>query len=103
MTERTNLSLEQRAMQGATMTPEERKRMWLSISDISEAQFDARRAERTARQGRVPQPGAQKHLRAQGGSGIVRDQSRSGAADAGRLDRQHGRRAIHRRANAALP
>jgi len=57
MTERTNLSLEQRAMQGATMTPEERKRMWLSISDISEAQFDALRAERTARQVRVPQPG----------------------------------------------
>src|SRR5262245_39608346 len=41
MTETSNLSLEQRAMQGAAMTPEERKRMWLSISDITEAQFDA--------------------------------------------------------------
>ena len=35
----SNLSLEQRAMQGARMTPEERKRMWLAISDITEAQF----------------------------------------------------------------
>ena len=57
MTETSNLSLEQRAMQGAAMTPEERKRMWLSISDISEAQFDALQAEQKARQVRVPQPG----------------------------------------------
>lgn len=56
MTETSNLSLEQRAMQGAAMTPEERKRMWLSISDITEAQFDALRAEQEARQSRVPQP-----------------------------------------------
>src|SRR5216683_3885171 len=58
MTETSKLTLEQRAMQGATMTPEERKRMWLSISDITEAQFDALRAEQQARQVRVPQPGA---------------------------------------------
>jgi cytochrome oxidase Cu insertion factor (SCO1/SenC/PrrC family) len=58
MTETKNLSLEQRAMQGAAMTPEERKRMWLSISDITEAQFDALRAEQEARQINVPQPGA---------------------------------------------
>ncbi len=58
MTKTSNLSLEQRAMQGAAMTPEERKRMWLSISDITEAQFDALRAEQQARQVRVPQPGA---------------------------------------------
>jgi hypothetical protein len=32
--------------------------MWLSISDISEAQFDALQAEQKARQVRVPQPGA---------------------------------------------
>jgi hypothetical protein len=57
MTETSNLSLEQRAMQGAAMTPEERKKMWLSISDISEAQFDALQAEQKARQVRVPQPG----------------------------------------------
>ena len=58
MTETSNLSLEQRAMQGAAMTPEERKKMWLSISDITEAQFDALRAQQEARQVRVPQPGA---------------------------------------------
>jgi len=58
MTETSNLSLEQRAMQGAAMTPEDRKKMWLSISDISEAQFDALQAEQKARQVKVPQPGA---------------------------------------------
>ena len=57
MTKASNLSLEQRAMQDAAMTPEERKKMWLSISDISEAQFDALQAEQRARQVRVPQPG----------------------------------------------
>jgi hypothetical protein len=57
MTKASNLSLEQRAMQGAAMTPEERKKMWLSISDISEAQFDALQTEQKARQVRVPQPG----------------------------------------------
>jgi hypothetical protein len=57
MTETSNLSFEQRAMQGAAMTPEERKKMWLSISDISEARFDALQAEQKARQVRVPQPG----------------------------------------------
>jgi hypothetical protein len=39
MSETSNLSLEQRAMQGAAMTPEERKRMWLSISDVTESQI----------------------------------------------------------------
>ena len=58
MNKTNNLSLEQRAMQGAAMTPEERKRMWLSISDISEAEFDALRTEQEARQSKVPQPGA---------------------------------------------
>lgn len=58
MTETGNLSLKQRAMQGAAMTPEERKRMWLAISDITEAQFDALQAAQRARQARVPQPGA---------------------------------------------
>jgi len=57
MTETGTLSLEQRAMQGAAMTPEERKKMWLSISDITEAQFDALQAEQKARQVRVPLPG----------------------------------------------
>src|SRR5215472_4325646 len=57
MSESSNLSLEQRAMQGAAMTPEERKKMWLSISDISEAQFEALQAEQKARQASVPQPG----------------------------------------------
>jgi hypothetical protein len=54
----SNFSVEQRAMQSAAMTPEERKKMWLSISDISEAQFDALQVEQKARQVRVPQPGA---------------------------------------------
>jgi hypothetical protein len=58
MSETSNLTLDERAMQGAAMTPEERKRMWLSISDITEAQFDALRAEQEARQVRAPQPGA---------------------------------------------
>ena len=31
--------------------------MWLAISDITETQFDALRAEQEARQTRVPQPG----------------------------------------------
>jgi hypothetical protein len=58
MSETSNLSFEQRAMQGAAMTPEERKEMWLAISDITEVQFDALQAEQKARQVRVPQPGA---------------------------------------------
>jgi hypothetical protein len=57
MTETSNLSLEQRAMLGAAMRPEERKKLWLSISDITEAQFDALQAAQQARQVRVPQPG----------------------------------------------
>jgi hypothetical protein len=57
MSDNSNLSLEQRAMQGAQMTPEERKRMWLAISPITEEQFDALQAEQRARQARVPPPG----------------------------------------------
>jgi hypothetical protein len=57
VSDNSNLSLEERTMQGAAMTPEERKRMWLSISDITEAQFDALQAAQLARQARVPQPG----------------------------------------------
>ena len=57
MNDQTSLSLEQRAMQGAQMTPEERKKLWLSISDISEADFDALQAAQKARQARVPKPG----------------------------------------------
>ncbi len=53
----SKLSLEQRAMQGASLTMEERRKLWLSISDISEAQFDALQAAQRARQVRVPQPG----------------------------------------------
>lgn len=55
----SKVSLEQRAMQGASLTMEERRKVWLSISDISEAQFDALQAEQRARQVRVPQPGAE--------------------------------------------
>ncbi|OGA24609.1 MAG: hypothetical protein A3I01_06270 [Betaproteobacteria bacterium RIFCSPLOWO2_02_FULL_65_24] len=55
----SKLSLEQRAMQGASLTMEERRKLWLSISDISEAQFDALQTEQRARQVRVPQPGTE--------------------------------------------
>ncbi|MGE0652543.1 MAG: hypothetical protein AB7P12_12455 [Alphaproteobacteria bacterium] len=58
MNEKERLSLEQRAMQGAQMTPEERKKMWLAISPaITEAEFDAFQADRRARQARAPKPG----------------------------------------------
>lgn len=53
----SKLSPEQRAMQGASLIMEERKKLWLSISDISEAQFDALQAGQRARQARVPQTG----------------------------------------------
>ena len=52
------LSLEQRAMRGAALTMEERKKLWLSISDITEAQLDAHFAAQMARQTGVPQPGS---------------------------------------------
>ncbi len=55
----SKVSLEQRAMQGASLTMEERRQVWLSISDISEAQFDALQAKQRARQVRVPQPGTE--------------------------------------------
>jgi hypothetical protein len=43
------LSLEQRAMRGADQTMEERKRLWLSISDITEAELDAHFAAQNTR------------------------------------------------------
>lgn len=52
------LSLEQRAMRGAGLTMEERKKLWLSISNITEAQLDAHFAAQAARQSAVPQPGS---------------------------------------------
>lgn len=52
------LSLEQKAMKGAKMTPEERKKLWLSISDITEDEFDDYQVWRRDRQSRVPQPGS---------------------------------------------
>ena len=58
MNESAGLTIEQRAMQGAQMTPEERKKLWLSISDITEEEFDAHQAKQKARQVKVPQPGA---------------------------------------------
>ena len=51
------LSLDQRAMQGAKLSPEERKKLWLSISDITEAEFDALQAREKDRQVKVPQAG----------------------------------------------
>ena len=35
----------------------ERRKVWLEISDISEAEFDAHMAEEKAREAQVPQPG----------------------------------------------
>lgn len=53
------LGLEQRGMKGAAMTFEERKKMWLSISDITEEEFDAYQSWRNARLPRAPRPGAE--------------------------------------------
>ena len=53
------LSLAQRAMRGADLTMEERKKLWLSISDITEAELDAHFATQNARQTGVPQPGSE--------------------------------------------
>ncbi len=39
------------------MSPEERRKLWLSISDISEAEFDALQEKTRLRQKDVPQPG----------------------------------------------
>jgi len=55
----SELSQDQRAMRHSTMSMEERKKIWLEISDISEAEFDALMAHQLARQAEVPQPGSQ--------------------------------------------
>ncbi len=44
-------------MKGATLTFEERKKMWLSISEITEEAFDAYQLWHSERLPRVPQPG----------------------------------------------
>ena len=46
-------------MRGADLTMEERKKLWLSISDITEAELDAHFAAQNTRQAGVPQPGSQ--------------------------------------------
>ena len=46
-------------MEYAQMSFEERKKVWLEISDITEEEFDALYAEETAAQARVPQPGTE--------------------------------------------
>ena len=57
MTER-DLTLEQRAMRGATLTPEERREMWISISPgITAEKFDQMQAFFRAREAGVPKPG----------------------------------------------
>ena len=57
MTDR-ELSLEQRAMRGATLTPEERRAMWISISPgITADKFDEMQAFFRAREAGVPKPG----------------------------------------------
>ena len=53
----TGPALERRAMKGAAMTFEERKKMWLSISDITEEAFDAYQLWRSERLPLVPRPG----------------------------------------------
>ena len=39
------------------MSPEERKKVWLDISDMTEAEFDQMMADNKARQSRVPDVG----------------------------------------------
>ncbi len=46
-------------MRHADLVIEERKKIWLSISDISEEEFDAFMAFQKERQANVPQVGAQ--------------------------------------------
>lgn len=53
----SKLSLEARAMRGTQRTFEDRRKMWLSISNITAEQFDAHQAEQRERQVKVPQPG----------------------------------------------
>jgi hypothetical protein len=42
----------------AALDMAERRKIWLQISDISEAEFEAHMAEEKAREALVPQPGA---------------------------------------------
>ena len=58
MNDTSKLSLDQKAMEGAKLSPEDRRKLWLSISDITEAQFDALQEREKSRQKLVPQPGA---------------------------------------------
>lgn len=52
------LTLEERAMQGATLTPEERREMWLAISpNLTSETFDAMMARNRAREAGVPKVG----------------------------------------------
>lgn len=46
-------------MRHATLSMEERKKIWLSISDITEEEFDRHMAHQMARQADVPRPGSQ--------------------------------------------
>lgn len=52
-------SLVQRAMRGETLTPEQRRQMWLEISPGMTADaFDVLRADQQSRQARAPKVGA---------------------------------------------
>ena len=52
------LTLVERAMEGAQLSPEERRQMWLEISPgITAEQFDAMAEDRRTRQARVPEIG----------------------------------------------
>lgn len=52
------LTLEQRAMEGAALSPEERRQMWIEISPgITAEEFDAMQAHIRERQARVPTVG----------------------------------------------
>lgn len=51
-------SLKERAMQGGTLTPEERRQVWIEISPgMTGDEFDAMRAESQQRESRVPKVG----------------------------------------------
>ena len=53
------LSQDKKAMRHSAVSMEERKKVWLSISDMTEAEFDALWAHQQARQADVPQPGSE--------------------------------------------
>ena len=74
-------------MRHSAVSMEERKKIWLQISDISEADFDALWSHQNARQAEVPQPGSQ----APDFELDVLDKERRRSGDTVRLSTLHGK------------